>query len=163
MSKKMLVGAILFLVAILVNVGTVLMDISMPFFFNLILIIFGFAGVLIILIGMAKSKKIYKTYSYHGELNILLQAVEKSITQMGLSVNNKSVTDNSFYFSLSEKMKLLTTNWPVHFDIKAEDSEKMIHLNIHSWIRLYSITQAKHTQKKIQEFSNLVKNYVPIK
>ena len=38
------------------------------------------------------------------------------------NLKNKSITDNSFHFSLSEKMRWLATYWPVHLDIKAEKS-----------------------------------------
>ena len=161
MNKKILFGAILFIVAIFISADMSLMDAPKPLFFSLIRLIVAFAGVLIILKGIAESKKIFKTYRYNEELDILLQAVEKSINQMDLKVKNKSITDNSFYFSLSEKMRWLSIYWPVHLDIKAEKSGQMIDLNIQAWYQLYSITQAKHTQKKAQEFLDLVKNYAP--
>ena len=161
MNKKILFGAILFIVVIFISIGMFLMDAPIPPFFNLIQFIVAFACVLIILKGIAESKKIFNTYRYNGELNILVGAVEKSITRMDLKIKNKSITDNSFYFSLSEKMRWLSTCWPVHLDIKAEKSGEMIDLNIQAWYQLYSITQVKHTQKKAQEFLDLVKNYAP--
>lgn len=161
MNKKILFGVILFIVAIFMSAGMSLMDAPIPLFFNLIRLIVAFVGVLIISNGIAESKKIFKTYRYYGELNTLLGIVEKSITQMDLKVKNKSITDNSFYFSLSEKIRLLSRYWPVHLDIKTEKSGQMIDLNIHAWSHLYVITQAKHIQKKVQEFLDLVKSYAP--
>lgn len=161
MNKKILFGALLFLVAVFISVGMFLMDVPMTSFFNVILPIVAFAGVLIILRGMAGGKKIFKVYRYYGNLNTLLGIVEKSLTQMGLKVKNKSITDNSFYFILSEKMRWLTTNWPVHFDIKAEKSGQIINLNVQVWSQMFSMTQAKYTQQKGQEFLDLVKDYAP--
>lgn len=161
MNKKILFGVMLFIVAIFISIDIFLMDVPIPPFFNLIQFVVVFAGGLIILKGIAESKKIFKTYRYNGVLDILLQAVEKSINQMNLKVKNKSITNNSFCFSLSEKMRWLSTSWPVHFDIKAEKSGEKIDLNIQTWYQLYSITQVKHTQKKAQEFLDLVNNYAP--
>ena len=161
MNKKILVGVILLLFTVFISVGMFLMDVPITFFLNVILPIVAFAGVLIILRGMAQGKKIFKTYGYHGDLNALLGIVEKSITQMDLKVKNKSISDNSFYFTFSERMRWLTTNWPVHFDIKAEKSKGIINLNVQAWAQIFSITQARYTQQKAQEFLDLVKNYAP--
>lgn len=161
MNKKILLGAILIIGTIFISTVMFLMDSPYHPFFSLIQFIIIFTSGLIILNGVAESKKIFKTYRYEGELSILVSVVEKNITQMNLIVKNKSITDNSFYFSLSEKMHWLSTYWPVHLDIKAEKSGKMIDLNIHAWYTLYSIIQTKHTQKKTQEFLDLVKYYLP--
>lgn len=160
MNKKILFGVILFIVAIFMSAGIFLMDAPIPLFFNLIRLILAFVGISLILNGIAEGKKISKVYRYNGDLNMLLGIVEKSITQMDLKIKNKSITDNSFYFSLSEKIRLLS-HCPVHLDIKAEKSGQMIDLNIHAWPHSYVIKQAKYTQKKAQEFLDLVKNYAP--
>lgn len=161
MSKKILLGIILIIGTIFISTSIFLMDFLYSPYFSLIQFIVIFTSGLIILNGIAESKKIIKTYRYDGELSILVSVVEKSIAQMNLIVKNESITDNSFYFSLSEKMRWLSTYWPVHLDIKAEKSGKTIDLNIHAWYTLYSIIQTKHTQKKTQEFLDLVKYYLP--
>ena len=160
-NKKILLGAILIIGTFFISTAMFLLDSPYPPFFSMIQFIVVFASGLIILNGIAESKKIFKTYRYDGELSILVSVVEKSISQMNLIVKNKSITDNSFYFSLSEKMRWLSTYWPVHLDIKAEKSGTIIDLNIHAWYTLYSIIQTKHTQKKAQEFLDLVKYYLP--
>jgi len=47
MNKKILFGAILFIVAIFMSAGMSLMDAPIPLFFNLIRLIVAFAGVVV--------------------------------------------------------------------------------------------------------------------
>jgi len=107
-------------------------------------------------------KELHKSYKYYGDINQLIQGVDKTIKQMGLKIKLRTVDNGSFSYILSEKIKLYTTNWPVRFEINAIRSGDIIDVNITTRYGLWSITQKKYTQQRGQDFLQLLKNNAPM-
>lgn len=107
------------------------------------------------------SKDISVGYNYRGDFRVLLEAVRKAIAQMKLKTNSSKITDSSFSFEVAEKMKWLTTNWPVKFSIEASDKNGTSTLIVHAVSTLTSITQEFSNKAKVQELMELVKLFAP--
>lgn len=107
------------------------------------------------------SKQITSGYNHRGDFQVLLSAVKKAIQQMELKTEYFSSTNTSLSCKVAEKMKWLTTNWPVKFSIEATHAEGASVLIVRASSTLPSITQEFSNQAKIQEFIELVKLYAP--
>lgn len=107
------------------------------------------------------SKEISAGYNYRGDFRVLLEAVRKAIEQMKLNTNSSKITDSSFSFEVAEKMKWLTTNWPIKFSIEAIDKNGTSTLIVHARSTLTSITQEFSNKAKVQELVELVKLFAP--
>jgi hypothetical protein len=107
------------------------------------------------------SKDVTVGYRHAGNLEDLLSAVKQAIGEMGLVLRNEQASDESFRIEAGERMRWLTTNWPVKFDIKAVREDDCNRLIIHAWASLFSITQEFSTNAKAQEFLGLIKLHAP--
>jgi len=107
------------------------------------------------------SKQITSGYNYRGDFQNLVSAVRKAIEQMGLKTEVFNATGRSLSCEVAEKMKWLTTNWPVKFSIEGTYADGESVLIVRASSTLPSITQEFSNQAKIQEFVELVKLYAP--
>ena len=100
-------------------------------------------------------------YRYLGEPGALLEGVVRAAEQMKLVVHEKKVSDSSFKLAASEKMKWLTTNWPVKFEIEATHEDGHSALIARAWTAMTSLTQDFNNQAKAQELIDLIKLNAP--
>ena len=107
------------------------------------------------------SKQITSGYNYRGDFQLLVAAVRKAIEQMELKTEFFSATGTSVSCEVAEKMKWLTTNWPVKFSVEGTYANGASVLMVQASSTLPSITQEFSNQAKIQEFVELVKLYAP--
>jgi len=107
------------------------------------------------------SKDITAAYVYKGSTEKLLEAVRKAINNMGLNIKNQNINKESFSFEVSEKMKWLTTNWPIKFRVDSTFANGSSTLIIKASSTLTSYTQEFSNQAKINEFLDLVKTFAP--
>jgi hypothetical protein len=100
-------------------------------------------------------------YTYKGAPNALLSGVLKAIEQVNLTITHESVNDDSFSFEVSEKRKWLSINWPIKFKIESSfmNGASIVIIKASSTLTLYR--QEISNQAKINEFLDLVKNFVP--
>jgi hypothetical protein len=109
------------------------------------------------------SKDITAVYVYDGDPKTLLGATFKAMDKMKLRVSNQNVRGDSFSMEASEKMKWLTTNWPVKFKISSVYLNGTSTLTVTAGATLTSLTQEFSNQAKVNEFMDLVKAFAPTK
>jgi hypothetical protein len=109
------------------------------------------------------SKDITAVYVYDGDSKTLLGATFKAMDKMRLRVSNQNVRGDSFSMEASEKMKWLTTNWPVKFKIASVYLNGTSTLTVTVGATLTSLTQEFSNQAKVNEFMDLVKAFAPTK
>lgn len=107
---------------------------------------------------MALGKEFTKTISFNCTQEELKNAVRESINILGLKLKENKITEDQIYFLASEKMSFLSTNWPVSYDIRGKKIQNGWRLIIKCWAKMTSITQDRHTEKKPQEFIEIVKD-----
>ncbi len=107
------------------------------------------------------SKDVTAAYIYNGTPNTLLSGVLKAIEKMNLTNKYENVIDNSFSIEVSEKMKWLSTNWPIKFKIESSFMNGTSTLVVKASSTLTSYTQEFSNQAKINEFLDLVKTFAP--
>jgi hypothetical protein len=107
------------------------------------------------------SKEVTSGYNYRGDFSILVAAVRKAIEKMNLKTNSDKVTDYTLSFEVAEKMKWLSTNWPVKFSVEATNKNGTSTLIVRAKSTLTSFTQEFSNQAKVQEFIELVKLFAP--
>jgi hypothetical protein len=107
---------------------------------------------------MALGKEFTKTISFNCTQEELKNAVRESINILGLKLKENKITEDQIYFLASEKMSFLSTNWPVSYDIRGKKIQSGWRLIIKCWAKMTSITQDRHTEKKPQEFIEIVKD-----
>jgi len=100
-------------------------------------------------------------YGYRGDPGLLLKGTIRAIEQMKLVIHEKSVSERSFKLAASEKMKWLTTNWPIKFEIEATHEGGQSTLVVRGGTLLTSITQEFNNQAKVQELVDLIKLNAP--
>ncbi len=107
---------------------------------------------------MALGKKFTKTISFNCTQENLKKAIQESINVLGLKPKEKNITEEKVYFLVSEKLSFMSTNWPVSYDIQANKINNGWRLIVKCWAKMTSLTQDRHTEKKPQEFIDLVKD-----
>lgn len=107
---------------------------------------------------MALGKEFTKTISLNCTQDELKNAVQESIKILSLKLKESNTTENQIYYLASEKLSFLSTNWPVNYDIKGKKIANGFRLIVKCWAKMTSITQDRHTEKKPQEFIELVKD-----
>ena len=100
-------------------------------------------------------------YSYSGTQEDLLAAVLHAIQKMNLIKKNEYKSDNSFSIEASEKMKWLSTSWPVNFKIESAFVNGISKLTVLAESESIPVTQERLTQAKADEFIDLVKAFAP--
>jgi uncharacterized protein YnzC (UPF0291/DUF896 family) len=112
---------------------------------------------------MALTKEFTKTVSFSCTFEELKKAIEESINVLGLKNKEKSVTDQEMVHKTSERLNFLSTNWPVHYDVESKKIDNGWRVIVKCWAKMTSITQDRHTEKKPQEFIELIKDYGNLK
>jgi hypothetical protein len=107
------------------------------------------------------SKETTAVYVYNGAEETLLSAIHRAIDTMNLNIKREYAQTESISFEVSEKMKWLTTNWPVSFEIKASLENRQWTLVVRGSSTLTSYTQEFSNQAKVNEFLELVKSFAP--
>lgn len=101
-------------------------------------------------------------YNYRGDFQALLAAVKKAVQQMDLKTSSAKIKSDSFSFEVAEKMRWMSTSWPVKLSIEATDEKGSSLLMVRARsASLPSITQDFSNQAKVQEFVELVKVFAP--
>ena len=101
----------------------------------------------------------YRNYKYNGEMKDLIFIVEKTINQMNLVIKNKTFQNNFFQYKASEKMMFISINWPINFEITANQFENFIMLEIKTWSNMFSLTQDSHSNDKANEFLSYIQTF----
>lgn len=107
---------------------------------------------------MALGKEFTKTESFSCTSEELKKAIEESIIILGLKTKNHNVTEQEMVHKASEKLSFLSTNWPVHYDIESKKIDNGWRVIIKCRAKMTSLTQDRHTEKKPQEFIDLIKD-----
>lgn len=107
---------------------------------------------------MALGKKFTKTTSFNCKKEDLEKAIKNSINTLGLKIKENNSTGQTIKYLAAEKLSFLSTNWPVNYDIQGQKIDDGWRLIIKCWAKMTSITQDRHTEKKPQEFIDLVKD-----
>ena len=107
------------------------------------------------------SKDVTAAYIYNGTPKTLLSGVLKAVEKMNLTAKHENVKDNSFSIEVSEKMKWISTNWPIKFKIESSFMNGTSTLIVKASSTLTSITQEISNQAKVNEFLDLVKTFAP--
>lgn len=107
------------------------------------------------------SKDITVAYNYNGDFSKLKSAVYQAIQKMNLNTKIDYSSDSHISVEVSEKMKWLSTNWPVSFKIESQNSDNGLTLVVKVGTILTSYTQEISNQAKINEFIDLVKAFAP--
>ncbi|MGA2883760.1 MAG: SHOCT domain-containing protein [Halobacteriota archaeon] len=100
-------------------------------------------------------------YTYSGAPKDLLAGVHRAIQKMNLTKKSENINDYTFSIDASEKTKLVSTSWPIHFKIESSFMNGISELNVEASSKLTSITQSHSNKKKTNEFLDLVKGYAP--
>lgn len=107
---------------------------------------------------MALGKEFTKTISFSCSQEVLKKAIHESIQMLNLKPKENNLTEEEIYYLLAEKMKWMSTNWPVTYEIRGMKIDGGWRLIVKCWAKLSSITQDRYTEKKPQEFIELVKD-----
>lgn len=98
-------------------------------------------------------------YKYNGKLNDLRDGVIKSCEKMSLSIKDELIKEDEFRLIVSQKINILSTNWPVKFEITAERIGPSFTLIIKGDSIMGSITQSSNNSAKANELLTLIKIY----
>lgn len=107
---------------------------------------------------MALGKEFTKTISFNCSQEELKKAIHESIQMLNLNPKENNLTEEEIYYLAAEKMKWMSTNWPVTYDIRGKKIDGGWRLIVKCWAKLSSFTQDRYTEKKPQEFIELVKD-----
>lgn len=107
------------------------------------------------------SKSAISSFKFAGDLSALHQATQTACERMSLKVKAGDLTESGFLIKASERMKWLTTNWPVSFKISAEKVGSEWAVIVAGGSSMGSITQDHNNQQKAAELANLIKTLVP--
>jgi uncharacterized protein YecT (DUF1311 family)/ribosomal protein L40E len=98
-------------------------------------------------------------YKYNGKLNDLRDGVIKSCEKMALSIKDELIKEDEFRLIASQKINIISTNWPVKFEITAERIGQSFTLIIKGDSIMGSITQSSNNSAKANELLTLIKIY----
>jgi len=107
---------------------------------------------------MAFGKEFIKAKSFSCNQDELIKAIEDAISIIGLKTKESKFDNEQIYFLASEKLKFLSTNWPASYNIVGKRVDGGYKLIVKCWAKMTSITQDRYTEKKTQEFIDLVKD-----
>jgi len=107
------------------------------------------------------SKTAIDSFRYSGDIVGLKKAALTACERMGLKLKSETQTDAGLNIEAGEKMKWLTTNWPVSFNVSAEKVGDDWAVIVTGGARMVSITQDTNNQQKAMELCNLIKTLSP--
>jgi len=108
---------------------------------------------------MAKSA--IASFKYRGNLDDLYSAILESCGSMRLKVGEQLLRESSAFVQAKEPMKWLTTNWPISFDIAVTRKADHWAVLVTGTCGMYSITQDRNIQDKVNELSGLIRTLSP--
>lgn len=108
------------------------------------------------------SKAATASFRYVGNLEALRKACLDACQQMSLKVKSQTLNGpEGFQIEASEKMKWMTTNWPVSFKIVAKSSGTDWAVLVTAGTAMFSITQDFNNQHKARELADLIQVLAP--
>lgn len=108
------------------------------------------------------SKEATASFKYAGDVEALQAACVDACRQTSLKIKSESAeATNGFSIEASEKMKWLTTNWPVSFRIRVQRSGDKWAVIVTAGTKLFSATQDFNNQHKAKELADLIQTLAP--
>lgn len=99
-----------------------------------------------------------RTYYYKGDFKDILNIIEKTVENMQLVVRKRHTQNNFYQIVAQEKMKFISTIYPLNFEITVNKFEKFSLVKITAFSNMFAISQDSHSIKKADEFLFRIKN-----
>ncbi|PKN71987.1 MAG: hypothetical protein CVU50_09365 [Candidatus Cloacimonetes bacterium HGW-Cloacimonetes-3] len=104
------------------------------------------------------AKSVVSSLKYNGDGKELITVINETCMRMGLTIKSGVNINKGYIIEASERLRILSTNWPISFKIEIEVMGKDIWaVIITASCFLTSITQETNMQNKANEIVQLIK------
>ena len=100
-----------------------------------------------------------RTYYHKGKFEDIIKIIEKTIFDMELVVKNRVSQNTFFHVTAHEKMKFISTSFPLNFEISVNKFEKFTLVKIKTWSNMFAINQEANSKKRADEFLSRIQNF----
>lgn len=100
------------------------------------------------------------SYQFNCEYNKLINAVNRSISEMKLTVLQCFTEQDNAYITLHENSKITSTHWPVFYKIEVYKDKNNLILKITAGSNDFSVSQKSYHKKRVKEFMDNVKSFI---
>lgn len=107
------------------------------------------------------SKDATASFKYGGEVGDLLDATRRACDNMSLRRKSEKSDSHGFTIEAREKMRWLTTNWPVSFSISAQPSGDDWAVIVTAGSKMFSLTQDTNNRAKARELASMIESLAP--
>ncbi len=86
--------------------------------------------------------------------------VKRVVSKLGTKISDERSYGGGYIIETKEKLKLLSTNWPVKITVDIEELNGSQMINVKGECAGVSITQDGYTKAKTDEFSDMLSKYI---